>query len=473
MVADAEYSFNGGAYSATNTFTSTVGETVTLAIRLAATATHNASPASTETINTANQNQNPPAAFTLTVTANGETDYTVAIPTTADAEYSFDGINWSGTNTITGCLPGDNITGYKRIAAKTGFNASGTVSANVTLPPFQVQTPTASPNGGTFATSQNVTLATATSGADIYYTTDGSTPTTGSTQYTGTSIAVSSTTTIKAIAVKAGMTNSAVLSVTITINSAYTITFDANGGSVTPSSAVTGADGKLSSLPTPTRSGYSFDGWFTAASGGTQITTATVFTANTAIYAHWTYTGGNGSGTGSATKRQIYLSSAPEGFTYDRPAGMYFMDSRGDFVFVIISTVADANANSALKAAVHPLDNLIVTTGTTRDTDGRVILERIATDSMRVTIKMVNQNITITVRNGTPDGTETVEGAKVWSYGGELHLYSPTAGEAWIYSLTGQLVKKLAFAAGETVTQPLARGIYIVRIDGKTWKVIN
>ena len=73
----------------------------------------------------------------------------------------------------------------------------------------------------------------------------------------------------------------------------YTITFDANGGSVTPASAVTGADGKLTSLPTPTRSGsYSFDGWYTAASGGTKVTTNTVFTKNRTVYAHWTYTGG-------------------------------------------------------------------------------------------------------------------------------------------------------------------------------------
>ena len=75
----------------------------------------------------------------------------------------------------------------------------------------------------------------------------------------------------------------------------YTITFDANGGSVTPANAVTGAGGKLTSLPTPTRSGsYSFDDWYTAASGGTKVTTSYQFTADTTVYAHWTYTGGGG-----------------------------------------------------------------------------------------------------------------------------------------------------------------------------------
>ena len=92
----------------------------------------------------------------------------------------------------------------------------------------------------------------------------------------------------------------------ITVNAAppapteYTITFDVNGGIGTIPSQTTSGQ-KLSSLPTATHSGsYSFDGWYTAASGGTQITTAYVFSANTTVYAHWTYTGGS-VGVGSYT----------------------------------------------------------------------------------------------------------------------------------------------------------------------------
>ena len=72
----------------------------------------------------------------------------------------------------------------------------------------------------------------------------------------------------------------------------YTITFNGNGG--TPSvTSMTTIDQKIPELPTATHSGsYSFDGWYTAASGGTKITTATVFYENTTVYAHWTYTGG-------------------------------------------------------------------------------------------------------------------------------------------------------------------------------------
>ena len=72
----------------------------------------------------------------------------------------------------------------------------------------------------------------------------------------------------------------------------YTVTLHTNGGSVSPASVTTGADGKLASLPTPTRSSYSFNGWYTEKNGGTKVTTDTVFSANTTVYAHWTYTGG-------------------------------------------------------------------------------------------------------------------------------------------------------------------------------------
>ena len=74
----------------------------------------------------------------------------------------------------------------------------------------------------------------------------------------------------------------------------FIVTFDGNGG--TPSvGSMTTTDQKLTSLPSASRSGsYSFDGWYTEKSGGTKITTDTVFHANTTVYAHWTYIGGGG-----------------------------------------------------------------------------------------------------------------------------------------------------------------------------------
>ena len=93
----------------------------------------------------------------------------------------------------------------------------------------------------------------------------------------------------------------------------YTITFKGNGG--TPSAAsMTTIDQKLPELPTATHSGsYSFDGWYTAASGGTKITTATVFYENTTVYAHWTYTGSGGGGGGGHTYHTYHTIRAISG----------------------------------------------------------------------------------------------------------------------------------------------------------------
>ena len=66
----------------------------------------------------------------------------------------------------------------------------------------------------------------------------------------------------------------------------YTVTFDANGGRVSQTSAVTVA-GKLTSLPTPTYDGHNFLGWYTQKDGGDKVTTDTVFTVDSTIYAHW------------------------------------------------------------------------------------------------------------------------------------------------------------------------------------------
>ncbi len=66
-----------------------------------------------------------------------------------------------------------------------------------------------------------------------------------------------------------------------------TITFDANGGSISPATAITGNDGKMSNLPIPVRNGATFEGWFTEAIGGEQITMNTIFTNDSTLYAHW------------------------------------------------------------------------------------------------------------------------------------------------------------------------------------------
>ncbi|MGI6181321.1 MAG: InlB B-repeat-containing protein [Agathobaculum sp.] len=114
----------------------------------------------------------------------------------------------------------------------------------------------------------------------------------------------------------------------------YTVIFNANGGSVTVSSAETNAAHKLDILPTPTRSGsYRFDGWYTEAKGGTEVTANTVFVSDSTIYAHWTYTGGSGGGSGSGSgggSYHYYTITATAGTGGSISAGKYVSVREGD-----------------------------------------------------------------------------------------------------------------------------------------------
>lgn len=68
----------------------------------------------------------------------------------------------------------------------------------------------------------------------------------------------------------------------------YQITFDANGGTPATQTQRVNEDGQVGDLPTATRDGYEFVGWFTDPTGGTQITSTTVPTSATTYHAHWT-----------------------------------------------------------------------------------------------------------------------------------------------------------------------------------------
>lgn len=70
----------------------------------------------------------------------------------------------------------------------------------------------------------------------------------------------------------------------------YTVTYNANGGSVSPTAKVAKSGEKIT-LPTPARSGYTFNGWYTASSGGSKIGNAGAsytVTKSITLYAHWT-----------------------------------------------------------------------------------------------------------------------------------------------------------------------------------------
>ena len=101
--------------------------------------------------------------------------------------------------------------------------------------------------------------------------------------------------------------------------SSYTVTFNANGGTVSTRSKSVKYAGTYGTLPTPSRSGYTFSGWYTSASGGTKVTSATKFTqtSNQTLYAHWTKNSSSGSGTVAiAPRTKVYLYQTSTASTY-------------------------------------------------------------------------------------------------------------------------------------------------------------
>jgi hypothetical protein len=125
----------------------------------------------------------PTVGATIYYTTNGST------PTTSSTRY-------------TGAITVSSTQTLKAIATATGYTTSAVATAAYTIT-SPAATPTFSPMGGTYTTQQTVTISDATAGATIYYTTNGSTPTTSSTKYTGT-ITISATETLRAVAIAPG-----------------------------------------------------------------------------------------------------------------------------------------------------------------------------------------------------------------------------------------------------------------------------
>jgi hypothetical protein len=177
--------------------------------------------------------------------------------------------------------------------------------------PTQTAAPLFTPAAGNYSSAQSVTMSDATSGAKIYYTTDGSAPTTASTVYSA-AIAVASTTTIKAIATATGDTSSAVASALYTISaSTPTPTISPNGGSFTAAQAVTLADSSGGAVIHYTLDGSTPSSTSTAYSSPFTISAAGATTVKAIAIAS-----GTSSSTASATFTITYGANTPPSYTY-------------------------------------------------------------------------------------------------------------------------------------------------------------
>lgn len=180
-----------------------------------------------------------------------------------------------------------NFAGWYNGTTKVSSNASYTfaVTANISLTAkFTIKTfttTTANSTGGT----ASVNKSSVEYGGSAIWT---ATPSTG---YNFSKWSNGSTTnplTVSNITANTHITPVFVLK-------SYTVTWNPNGGSVSHTSTTKTHGSTLGTLPTPTRAAdaqhtYTFKGWFTAATGGTQISASTTVTGNVTYYAQWTAT---------------------------------------------------------------------------------------------------------------------------------------------------------------------------------------
>lgn len=224
-----------------------------------------------------------------------------SITVTDPVDWSANYISAAKNNNIT-----DGLRGVKGTASTRGDIAQmvyNGLTYNLT--------PVASVKGGSYTATQNVTLTSSVKDAEIYYTTDGSLPTTKSTKYTK-AIAVSKTTTLKAIAVVKGVLVSDIMSeeYTFTISfgsggggggtissSSYTVSFDLNydGATGAPASQRVSKNSTATEPENPTRDGYIFLGWSTNKDGEVLFDFSSTITRSTVLYAIWLNVGGSDS----------------------------------------------------------------------------------------------------------------------------------------------------------------------------------
>ena len=169
--------------------------------------------------NSGNQNATAYVVVGDAVSAANGNDYEIISLASTSTTAQDASLGTSGTFTYTFSQTQTSARYYGFIIVTSSYKrlTTGTIKLleGVTEDENQVKKPSITIPAGVFVSSKTVTIETETDGATIYYTTDGTEPTISSTEYTGT-FKISATTTIKAIAVKTGMTASRVAEATFT-----------------------------------------------------------------------------------------------------------------------------------------------------------------------------------------------------------------------------------------------------------------
>jgi uncharacterized repeat protein (TIGR02543 family) len=274
-------------YTPTLTITSSTGDTATLA---GSSFTTPPPPPATPTITYSNVTFN---SFTVSWSSSGATSYNVSVYESISGNSVFSASGTTATTVSPSGLNPNFSYSTTVTAINAGGNASNTVSQTTSLGP--ALTPTFGTNtsttGGFFGSVTNYNASytwgiSASVGSVAWSAPSGSTR-----AFTVSGLSSGQSSTVTVTTSRTGYNNGSAQTVGSATLIQYTVTWDANGGTVSPTSNTVNA-GLSVTAPTPTRSGYTFSTWRNPLSGGDPVFISAggsyTPTANITFYAIWT-----------------------------------------------------------------------------------------------------------------------------------------------------------------------------------------
>jgi hypothetical protein len=387
--------------------------------------------------------------------------------------YTTNGVTPTAASTkYTGAIPVSSSETVRAIAVETGYSNSNEASATYTIEKPAV-TPVFSPVAGTYTTAQSVKITDATAGATIYYTTNGTAPTTASTKYTA-AITVPASETLKAIAVATGSATSAVASAAYVIEKpAATPAFSPAAGTYTATQSV-----KITDATAGTTIYYTTNG-VTPTTASTKYTAAITVAASETIKAIAVAT----ESTTSAVASAAYVIEKPA-------ATPVFSVASGTYATKQSVTITDATSGAAI---YYTINGTTPTTASTKYTGAIPVsasetIEAIAvaigyTNSAVASVKYTIASPAATPTFSVPSGTySTAQSVQISDATPGATIYYTTNGatptpasavytSAVSISATGYL-QAIAVANGYA-TSPIATALYSIGADVTATPVLS
>ncbi|MDR2918054.1 MAG: InlB B-repeat-containing protein [Tannerella sp.] len=254
------------------------------------------------------------------------------------------------------------------------------------------------------------------------------------------------------------------ITVTGIVINKYAVSFDSQGGTIVGSLADVLHGSNISQPADPTKTGYTFAGWYTDALYSKAWDFATdLIIQDITLYAKWTKI----DVPPSYISRVVYITAIEGATMKEYLPGAYQITSGDDFTFTLIPGSTNAHLIPVLKTGrklTGGEEALGVTWERVKNADG----------SYSITIKRIQETVTVSIEFVNDDtSNEITKGTHVWAANGNIYMTATHNGNAAIYHISGSLVTTIPVRAGETSSIPLAPGYYVVVLNRTAYKVIT